>query len=146
MRVAQAVSGILFALLAATTAFGQSGSTRGSVSLSQASEASLNASGLVVAGTSALIVSGAQFTVSALEAAGESVVIVMRGASEAATVSVKASANVVGAASVVVGSTVQVVAESLGNALYAGGKLIAFIPNEVGRSLIHQSRHAPAKK
>lgn len=146
MRVTQAVSAILIAFLAATTAFGQSGSTRGSVSLSQASEASLNASGLVVAGTSALIVSGAQFTVSALEAAGESVVVVMRGASEAATVSVKASANVVGAASVVVGSTVQVVAESLGNALYAGGKLIAFIPNEVGRSLIHQSRHAPAKK
>lgn len=69
--------------------------------------------------------------------------VVMRGASEAATVSVRASATAVGAASVVVGSTVQVVAESAGHSLYVAGRLIAFIPNEIGRALIHHSRHEP---
>ena len=90
-----------------------------------------------------MIHGSARLTVSALEAAGESVVVVMRGASEATTVSVRTSATAVGAASVVVGSAVQVVAESAGNALYVSGKLIAFIPNEISRALIHQSRHEP---
>ncbi len=110
---------------------------------SNASNASLTGSGFVVAGTSQLIQGGAQLTVAALQAAGESVVVVMRGASEATTVSVKASTNVIGGASVAVGSAVQVVAESAGHSLYVAGKLIAFIPNEIGRALIHQSRHAP---
>lgn len=141
-RIVLAFAVLLFAS-AAMEALPQGGNTAPSQTLSNASNASLIGSGFVVAGTSQLIQGGAQLTVTALEAAGESVVVVMRGVSEATTVSVKASANAVGAASVVVGSAVQVVAEATGNSLYVAGKLIAFIPNEIGRALIHQSKHAP---
>jgi hypothetical protein len=120
-------------------ALGQDSTARGSQGLSEASQASLAASGFVVAGSAALIVSGAQLTVTALQTAGESVVIVMRGASEAATVSVRTSAQIAGEASVAVGTVVRVVAESVGYALYVGAKLIAFVPNEIGRALIHHS-------
>lgn len=134
---------LLVSLATTTVAFAQGGTPAPSQTLSNASGASLAGSGLVVAGTSQLIQGSAQLTITALQATGEFVVIVMRGASEATTVSVRASATAAGAASVAVGSTVQVVAESAGNSLYVAGKLIAFIPNEVGRALIHQSKHAP---
>ncbi len=66
---------------------------------------------------------------------------VLRGASEASTLSVLTSAALVGHASVAAGTIVQVVAESIGHSLFAGGHLIAFLPNELGRALIHQSYH-----
>lgn len=121
-----------------SAALGQD-STRASQSLSNASAASLAASGFVVAGSSQLIVAGAQLTVTAVQSAGEAVVVVMRGASEAATVSVRTSAQVASQASVAVGNSVRVVGESVGHALYIGAHLIAFVPNEIGRALIHQS-------
>jgi hypothetical protein len=43
-------------------------------------------------------------------------------------------------ASLVVGSAVEVVAVSTGSLLVASGKAIAFIPNEIGLALLHQSR------
>lgn len=113
---------------------------------SEASRASANSSagmsiatGSIVAGTASLIVGSAVLTVQAVEKAGDSVVVVLKGASEAATVSVKLAASAVGNVSVAVGSTVKVVAEASGYALYLAGKLIAFIPNEVGKSLVHHS-------
>jgi precorrin-2 methylase len=83
---------------------------------------------------------GSVLTVQAIEKLGESVVLVLKSASEAATVSVKVAADLSGNASVAVGTSITVVAESTGNALVASGKIIAFIPNEIGKSLIHHSR------
>ena len=134
----------LLALCSAASSIAADSVTRGSQSLSSASEASLAASGFVVAGSSELITGSAQLVVTSLQVAGESMVVVMRGVSDAATVSVRTSAQVAGAASLAVGSAVTVVSESLGHALYASGKLIAFIPNEIGRSLIHHSSHGAA--
>jgi hypothetical protein len=130
-----AVLGIVFSV----SALAQGGSTRGSQTLSNASAASVAASGFVVAGSSELIQTSANLTVTAIQAAGESVVIVMRGTSEAVTVSVRTSAAIARDASVAVGSAVRVVAESVGHALYVGMKLVAFVPNEIGRSLIHHA-------
>lgn len=111
------------------------------------SEALSRATGSVVAGTASLIVVGSILVVDAVETTGESVVVVLKGigqgVSEATTVSVKVAASAVGNASLVVGSTVKVVAEASGHALYLSGKLIAFIPNEIGKSLVH---HSPLKK
>ena len=97
--------------------------------------------------SSELIRSSAQLTVVAVQTVGESVVIVMRGASEAVTVSVRTSAKLAQEASVAAGSAVRVVAESVGHALYVGARLIAFVPNEIGRSLIHHAvRDGSARK
>lgn len=113
----------------------------------KASEGLSKVTGSVVAGTASLIVVGSVLTIESVKEAGDSVVVVLkdvgRGVSEAATVSVKVAASVVGGASLVVGSAVTVVAEGSGHALYLSGKLIAFIPNELGKSLVH---HSPVKK
>jgi len=123
----------------AGSALAQDSLTRGSQGMSNASAASLAASGFVVAGSSELIHASAALTVTALQVAGETVVIVMRGAAESVTVSVRTSATIARDASVAVGSAVRVVAESVGYALYVGARLIAFVPNEIGRSLIHHA-------
>jgi hypothetical protein len=130
---------LLFGISAAPAALAQDSVTRASQGLSNASAASLAASGFVVAGSSELIQSSANLTVMALQAAGESVVIVLRGATESVTVSVRTSATIAREASVAVGSAVRVVAESVGFALYVGARLIAFVPNEIGRALIYHA-------
>jgi hypothetical protein len=105
-----------------------------------ASAAASAAVGVVVAGTASALAAGSILTVKAVEKMGDSVVVVLKGASDAGTFSVKVAGNASGAASVAVGTAVSVVAESTGHALVASGKIIAFIPNEVGKSLIHHSR------
>lgn len=105
-----------------------------------ASAAASRAVGVVVAGTASVLVVGSLLTVEAVEKLGDSVVVVLKSASEAATVSVRVAADLSGNASVAVGTAVSVVAESTGQALVVSGKIIAFIPNEIGKSLIHHSR------
>jgi len=146
MRYARLFAAVFgFAIACAASAQGLS-TIHGSLALSNMSQASLAASGFIVAGSAEMIDASAQLTVLAVQAAGESAVLVLRGASEASTVSVQTSAALVGHASVAVGSIVQVVAESIGHALYVSGTLIAFLPNEVGRALIHQSLHGAGWK
>ena len=96
--------------------------------------------GVVVAGSASVLAAGSVLTVHAIEKMGESVVLVLNNASEAATVSVKVAAELSGNASIAVGTAVSVVAESTGHALVASGTIIAFIPNEIGKSLVHHSR------
>lgn len=133
-------------LVAACPASAQGLSAHGSLALSNGSAASLAGSGYIVAGSIEIIAASAELTVQAVQAAGESVVIVLRGASEAATVSVLTSAHLSANASVAAGTLVQVAGESIGYALYVGGNLIAFVPSEVGRALIHQSYHGAGWK
>ena len=87
-----------------------------------------------------MLAAGSVLTVQAIEKAGESVVLVLKSASDATTVSIRVAADLSGNASVAVGTAVSVVAESTGQALVVSGKIIAFIPNEIGKSLIHHSR------
>jgi hypothetical protein len=141
------VFGAVFGFVVACAASAQGlSSVRGSLALSNASQASLAASGFLVTGSAEMIDASAQFTVQAVQAAGESAVIVLRGASEASTLSVLTSAALVGQASVAAGTIVQVVAEPIGHSLFVGGHLIAFLPNEIGRTLIHQSPHGAGWK
>lgn len=138
------VAALFSVLTLAVPAAAQSDASRASTN---GSEALSRATGSIVAGTASLIVVGSILVVDAIETAGESVVVVLKGVgqgvSEASTVSVKVAASVVGNASLAIGSSVKVVAEASGHALYLSGKLIAFIPNEIGKSLVH---HSPVKK
>ena len=54
----------------------------------------------------------------------------------------KAASEAVGAS---VGTTVTAVSETLGTALVVSGKVLAFIPNELGKALIYQARVPAAK-
>jgi len=107
---------------------------------SQGSGAISAGSGEIIAGSLDIIASGSELVVTSVERIGESTVIVAKGASAAGAESVKLSISAVAGASLAVGAVLQVVAYSTGYSLMAAGQVLAFIPNEVGRSLLHRQR------
>ncbi len=96
--------------------------------------------GSVVAGTIQDLTKLSGATVASVAIAGESTVLALKDASGAAVGSVQVSAKVAGAASITVGSAIRFVTESVGYAVYSGSQLIAFIPNEIGSSLIYRGK------
>lgn len=100
--------------------------------------------GSVVAGSVMLVAASGQWLVEGIEKTASGIVFVLKGVgngvSEASKFSVNIGGDISGAASVTVGQSVEVVAESAGSAIVASGKVIAFIPNEIGKSLMHHSR------
>jgi hypothetical protein len=110
---------------------------------SEASEASLAipaASAIVVAGSMITVAASGHAVVKSVEAMGESSIVVLRGGSDAATATIKLSGQAAKELSVAVGTVVNVVATSTGHVLVASGKALAFIPNEIGASLLHHSQ------
>lgn len=83
-----------------------------------------------------LLVSGAVFTVVAVEAASGATVWVLERASDG----VRFSLRLAEGASVAAGSTLVVVAVAAGWVLSAAGEAVCFIPNELGRALLHDQR------
>lgn len=61
-------------------------------------------------------------------------------ASDAASATLKVSETAVGKASVGVGQSVQITATAAGMAVSLAGAVIAYIPNELGQSLVHHSK------
>jgi hypothetical protein len=116
----------------------------GAQSVAHQSQGSANisaASGVIAMGTASVVTGNAYLVVGSIQAAGESVTVVLRSASEAGTASLRLSRDVAAGASLAVGTVVQVTAESTGYVLSVAGRVIAFIPNEIGQSLLHQSRY-----
>src|SRR5687768_7377081 len=100
-------------------------------SITQSSAVSV-ISGLAVASTAAWAAhGGSQFVVAGIEVSGEVARLALEGVGHSVRTTAEVSATVAGAASVGIGTSVRVVAESTGTALIAGGRLLAFIPNEV---------------
>lgn len=128
---------VALGLAAATPVMAQGNLSQG---LSQASMASVAASGLVVQGSLAGVEASGQFVVASVQVVGESTVIVLRGVSTAAEASVQVASKLAEDLAISAGTAVLVVAELAGYALLAKGKLIAFVPNQVGKSMLHQTR------
>jgi hypothetical protein len=84
---------------------------------------------------------GSEFIVRAVNATAKGVELSLQGVSGAIETSATIARELAEAASVGVGTSVKVVAESTGYALVASGVLLAFVPNELGRALLHHSRH-----
>lgn len=99
----------------------------------------LSLEGKPLEASAALGLGGAFLVVAVAEGASEVVTLTLKGIESGSTVLVKASTQAVKGASVAVGASVRVVAESTGYALIASGQLLAFIPNAVGQLLLHQS-------
>ena len=98
------------------------------------------AAGLVVVGSTHMIAGASELTVVSVRAVGESTQIVVRGIGNSVEATVEVSTLVARDLSLAAGTVLSVVVESVGVALVAGGKVLAFLPNEVGRALIHQAR------
>lgn len=112
-----------------------------SADLSAASGLSLSVPvAISVTAPAALLVSGATFTVVAIEALAEGAVWVLERASDGLRVSVRFGSEVAGASAVAVGTVIVTTTVAAGCVLSAAGEAIAFIPNELGRSLLHDER------
>ena len=133
---------ILFTLLLALASGAHAGGEgqRGSVDMSNASTLAAEGSAAVVYGSLSAVAASGLVVVESVEAAGDASVVVLAGASDAAHAAVRLSGRVANGASLAAGAAVNVVAMSSGYLLVAGGKVLAFIPNEVGKALIHHSR------
>lgn len=130
---------LLLSLLLSLPAAAQSNQS----ALSEGSAIIANGSAWVAVGSLVTLVGAGKVVVQSIEAVGEGSRIVLVGASEAGAVSIEMSGALAKNASLAVGASVQVVAMSTGTMLISAGKAIAFIPNEIGKSLLHQSSVRP---
>lgn len=124
------------ALLAGTAA----APARAHGGLSEASALSMLPLAVSVAAPALVLSAGAGLTVVAVQASGEATVWVLERASDGARASVTVSGAVAGGASLLVGTAVAVTAVSAGWVLSAAGQVIAFVPNEIGKALLHNER------
>jgi hypothetical protein len=105
----------------------------------QASEASALSAlpiGVLSAAPVAILGSGVNLTVVAVEASAAGTTWVLQRAADGARASVKLA----GQASVAVGASVTTTVVATGYVLSAAGQAIAFIPNEVGASMLYNER------
>ncbi|WP_088278544.1 hypothetical protein [Ideonella sp. A 288] len=91
---------------------------------------------VVVVAPAMLLSGGAMLTVVAVQASATGTVWVLERASDGARLSVE----LVGGAVLSVGTGVAVIAMGTGWLLSAAGQAIAFIPNEIGASLLYNER------
>lgn len=94
----------------------------------------------VVAVPVALSSAGAVLTVKAVESTARGTVYVLERASDGARASVEVSGRAAATASIGVGTVVTVSVVGTGILLSALGEVLAFIPNELGRALLHNEQ------
>ncbi len=94
--------------------------------------------GSVGAGTIQDLTKLSGVTVASVAVVGESVLSALKDTSGAVVGSIQVAAKAAGAALAAAGSAVRFVTELVGYAIYSDSQLIAFIPNELGNSLIYR--------
>lgn len=93
-----------------------------------------------VALPAALSVGGSTLAVVAVEASVDGTVYVLERASDGARASIKVAGRVADGASKAVGTSVLVTVIGSGVVLSAAGEVLAFVPNAIGRALLHNER------
>lgn len=92
------------------------------------------------AGSIAMVVGGAYVVSGIVETVKGTVEILLTSVSSGAKLSVKISGKTAEMVGMSVGTTVSVISETTGTVLVASGKVVAFIPNELGEALLSQKR------
>jgi hypothetical protein len=88
----------------------------------------------------ALLAAGSMLTVAAVTTVAEGTVWVLERASDGAQASITVSGQLAGGVSVLAGTAVVATACSAGWVLSAAGRAVAFVPNELGKALLHNER------
>lgn len=127
-------------VLSVSLALAATPAARAQSTLSDASALSMLPVAVSVTAPVMILSAGATLTVVAVEASATGTVWVLERASDGARASVRWAGQAAGAASVVVGTGVLVTAVSAGWVLSAAGQALAFIPNELGASLLYNER------
>lgn len=86
------------------------------------------------------VAAGSMLVLASVEVVADGTVWVLQRASDGARIVVKWSAISVGMASVAVGTVITVTAVSAGWVLSTAGTVLALIPNELGKALLHHER------
>jgi len=94
----------------------------------------------VVALPAALSVGGSMLAVVAVEASADGTVYLLERASDGARASVKVMGRAANIVSAAVGTGVLVSVIGSGVVLSAAGEVLAFVPNAIGRALLHNER------
>lgn len=94
----------------------------------------------VVAVPAALSVGGSTLVVVAVEASVDGTVYVLERASDGTRASIKVAGRAANGVSNAVGTSVLVSVIGAGVVLSAAGEVLAFVPNAIGRALLHNER------
>jgi hypothetical protein len=109
-------------------------------SSSELSEASLVPIAISVALPVVLVAGVGSIVVTGVEASAEGTVWIVESVADGVQGSICFAGRGVGAAAIGVGTVIVVTAVATGKVLSAAGHVIAFIPNEIGRSLSYNQR------
>jgi len=93
-----------------------------------------------VAAPSAVLATGASFVVVSIEVLAEGTVWVLERASDGVRFSVRFGAQIGEASVIAAGTVIVTTVVAAGCVLSVAGEAVAFIPNELGRALIHDER------
>jgi hypothetical protein len=104
------------------------------------SDASLAPVALSVIATASVLVAGTVLTVKSVQASAHGTTIILRGAQNASETTIEVSGNVASKSAAVVGRAATVSVLASGTVISASGEVLAFIPNEIGRQLLHSEK------
>jgi hypothetical protein len=104
------------------------------------SRLSADAAAMLIGGSLLSVAAAGSVVVVGVQASGEGLVLVLRGAGEAGTATVRLSAQAARGLSIAAGTVLEAVATSTGHVLVLSGKALAFVPNELGKALLHHER------
>ncbi|KHA76945.1 MULTISPECIES: hypothetical protein [Janthinobacterium] len=109
-----------------------------------ASDNASMASAIVLVGSMSVLAAAGEVVIDKVEDVADGSVLVLkstaRGASQAATASVKLSQKATQGLSLAAGTVVNVVAVSTGHMLVLSGKAIAYVPNAAGQAILYHSK------
>ncbi|MDO8048613.1 hypothetical protein O3301_09040 [Janthinobacterium sp. SUN211] len=109
-----------------------------------ASDNASMASAIVLVGSMSVLAAAGEIVIDKVEDVADGSVLVLksaaRGASQAATASVKLSLKAAQGLSLAAGTAIQVVAVSTGHMLVLSGKAIAYVPDAAGNAILHHSK------
>ncbi|KGP62890.1 hypothetical protein EP47_07760 [Legionella norrlandica] len=114
--------------------------TQGSQGSAMSAQLSSQGIGQIISGSSNLLVAGSQLPIAGVKVVGDFLHITLHSVENSTSVTIKVSRNVAGASLLATGQLVQVVATGSSTLVYTSGQIIAFLPNEMGKSLLHSKK------
>jgi len=130
------MAALLLALTLATASFG----ARAHDEPSEASALSALPVAMIVAAPAMMLAGGVMLTVVSVQASTTGTVWVLERASDGARATLQFSGNAAATSLAASGSAVTVTALATGWLISTAGQAIAFVPNQIGASLLHNER------
>lgn len=96
--------------------------------------------GIVVIGSMSMLEGSGKIIVDTVSTAADGVTVVLKGSTQAVSTTIKLSSKAIEKTALVSGTAVEVSATTTGYLLVSAGKVLAFIPNEVGNALMHHNK------